>query len=96
MFNGEIYFSADDGTAGRELWKSDGTDSGTVMVKDINTTAAGSASLPRWFTIFPDGLMYFRATDGTNGNELWRTDGTDAGTTMVKDIHPTGDGFTGL
>ena len=35
-FNGELYFRANDGTYGYELWKTDGTEAGTVMVKDIN------------------------------------------------------------
>ena len=35
--------------------------------------------------------FYFAASDGTNGitgRELWRTDGTPGGTTLVKDICP--------
>ena len=39
-----LYFEANDGTNGYELWKSDGTASGTVMVKDI--TAEAAAVLP--------------------------------------------------
>ena len=38
------------------------------------------------------GKAYFSATDGTSGNELWRSDGTGAGTTLVKDINPGGGG----
>jgi len=34
--NGTLFFAADDGMTGRELWKTDGTPEGTVLVKDIN------------------------------------------------------------
>jgi ELWxxDGT repeat protein len=41
-----------------------------------------------------NGALYFQAGDGTHGRELWRTDGTTAGTALVKDINPgAGDGF---
>ena len=53
------------------------------MVKDINS-GSGSSS-PSYFTAVGNTL-YFRADDGTNGNELGKSDGTASGTVMVKDI----------
>src|SRR5262249_2279298 len=40
--NGLLYFAADDGVNGRELWQSDGTAAGTVMVRDISPGTTGS------------------------------------------------------
>ena len=82
-FNGGLLFKADDGTHEEELYKSDGTVAGTVLVKDINPS--GSSNLDNLFVI--GTTAYFRATDGTNGYELWKSDGTSAGTVMVKDIN---------
>lgn len=83
--NGMLYFAADDGLAGKELWKSDGSLAGTVMVKDINPGAVGSA--PSDLVRFAEAL-YFSADDGRNGRELWRSDGSAAGTVLVKDLDP--------
>ena len=79
-----LYFSASDGTNGNELWKSDGTSTGTVMVKDIRS--GSSSSDPDEF-IAVGNTLYFSATDGNNGYELWKSDGTASGTVMVKDIY---------
>lgn len=79
------YFIATDGISGQELWKSDGTETGTVMVKDIYPGTASSN--PVFLTNINDTL-FFTATNGTNGEELWKSDGTEAGTVMVKDIRP--------
>lgn len=84
-FNGKLYFRADDGTNGSELWVTDGTVVGTSLFKDINP-GVGSSS-PYGFTEF-NGKLYFKADDGANGYELWVTDGTVAGTTLLKDINP--------
>jgi ELWxxDGT repeat protein len=83
----QLAFRADDGKTGGELWKTDGTDAGTAMVKDINP---GGDSSPSELTVFND-MVYFRASDGTgmgmHGSELWKSDGTEAGTELVKDIN---------
>jgi ELWxxDGT repeat protein len=88
-FNGILFFRAGDSN-GQELWKSDGTAAGTVLVKDINTgTTAASNSNPTNFVSF-NNQIYFTASNGTgtNGTEFWKTDGTTTGTLLVKDIRP--------
>jgi ELWxxDGT repeat protein len=88
--NGTLFFTADDCIHGKELWKSDGTDTGTVMVKDI---WPGNES---WFPYKPNsshyddltnvnGTLYFLASDGTQGG-LWKSDGTEAGTARVSNF----------
>jgi ELWxxDGT repeat protein len=94
---GTLYFVATDGldVDGRELWKSDGTAAGTVMVKDIatghdvNNNNNAYESDPAYLTNV-NGTLFFAARDDNatvaHGNELWKSDGTAAGTTMVADI----------
>jgi ELWxxDGT repeat protein len=82
-----LFFAADEGVAGRELWKSDGTAAGTVRVSNINATGNSD---PYAFAEFL-GLLFFSADDGSNGREIWRSDGTTAGTVMVKGINAAGD-----
>lgn len=76
-----LYFTANDGVRGVELWKSDGTTSGTVLVKDIYPGTTGSA--PNGLMNM-DGTLYFAASDGITNNALWRSDGSAAGTYKVK------------
>jgi ELWxxDGT repeat protein len=85
--NGILFFAAEDGVSGRELWRSDGTVAGTVLVKDINP-GAGSSN-PIAITVV-GGTLLFVADDGVSGAELWKSDGTAAGTLLVRDINPGG------
>ena len=99
--NSTLLFGADDGSGhGEELWKSNGTASGTTMVSDINPGSGGSLSYSNAYTIAVangdspnaftamNGVAYFIANDGSDGQELWKSDGTAAGTAMVSDIAP--------
>jgi ELWxxDGT repeat protein len=82
--NGTLYMSAD-GIEDRELWKTDGTPEGTVLVKDINM---GGSSDPMNLTAV-DGAVYFTADDGIHGRELWKSAGTPEGTVLVQNIAPS-------
>ncbi len=76
VHDGRVYFTADDGSHGRELWSSDGTVAGTSMVVDLEPGPLGTG-----IGIGPStdlGLFFNRAD-----RELWRTDGTSAGTTEI-------------
>ena len=92
---GTLFFTADDGTTGQELWKSDGTAEGTVLVKDIRP-GSSNYGYPYGSDAYEltavGGTLYFTANDGVHGQELWQSDGTEAGTVLVMDIRPGGDG----
>jgi ELWxxDGT repeat protein len=85
---GTLFFTANDGVHGRELWKSDGTPDGTVLVKDINP--GPGHSFPGGITdrTAVGGTFFFVASDGVHGHELWKSDGTTAGTVLVRDVDP--------
>jgi trimeric autotransporter adhesin len=86
--NGFIYFSAAEPINGCELWKSDGTEAGTMMVANIDTSEATIPQLgsnPAYFCTY-NNEVYFSGYRPVDGRELWKTDGTEAGTVLVKDI----------
>src|ERR1043166_6823235 len=59
-------------------------------VDDLNTTLTGGTDqwpFSGWFAEL-NGIVYFTVTDGVHGQELWRTNGTNSGTWLVKDICP--------
>ncbi|MBN1210174.1 MAG: quinoprotein [Myxococcaceae bacterium] len=84
--DGVLFFTAEDGVHGRELWKSSGIGgAGTSLVKDLRQGSASSN--PRRLTV-AWGKLFFTAEDGVHGRELWVSDGTAEGTVMAKDIWP--------
>ncbi len=107
--NGALYFSANDGVNGNELWKSDGTTNGTVLLSDLNPGSSSSnpgvyanyangnnvlyngGAFPRLF--HRNNKLYFTALTAANGVELFTSDGTTSGTTLVKDIVETSTTF---
>lgn len=93
IMNDVLYFRASDNVHGAEIWRSDGTEAGTYMVKDINFgTSDCSNSIfmtAQYFTVMDD-VLYFAADGGSDNIELWRSDGTETGTYLVKDMNPSG------
>lgn len=87
-FGSDVYF-VNDTFYGSELWKTDGVagSNGTTIVKNINV-AGGTGSDPDELTVY-NGKLYFTADNGINGRQLWVSDGTEAGTTIIT-INPTG------
>jgi ELWxxDGT repeat protein len=81
-----FYFPGNGGASGRELWRSNGTEAGTTLFKEINPSGDG---YPGNLTIVEDNF-YFTARDGTHGFELWKSNGSKTGTFMVKDINSSG------
>jgi ELWxxDGT repeat protein len=82
VYNGKLYFAAQNAMGNYEVWSTDGTEAGTTMLTDIDG-AAGSN--PYNFTVFNNSL-FFSAKTAAEGNELYKTDGTAAGTAMVKEL----------
>lgn len=83
--NNKLLLVANDGNTGSEVWISDGTTSGTVLLKDI---AAGSNDAFPTNFFFAGNLCYFNAYDGSQF-ALWVTDGTTAGTNMFYNNNAT-------
>ena len=67
--NGTMYFAANDGQHGVELWETDATPTGTKLVKDIQPGIFGS--FPMHLAIAGNTLL-FSADDGVHGAELWQ------------------------
>jgi ELWxxDGT repeat protein len=83
--SGTVFFVAMDGTNSWHLWRSDGTSSGTFLVRQIGSGAF--TSRPRYLTNV-NGTLFFVANDGT-GDKIWRSNG-DAASTQRLDSLTTG------
>ena len=87
--NNQLFFSADTPaySGASEIWKTNGTAVGTVVVKAIANTPFPAG----WLTDV-NGTLYF--VDDKNsygsGNELWKSDGTSGGTVQVANINVAG------
>jgi len=84
QFGEDVYFAADDGITGVELWKTDGTTSGTILVRNVDLNS--NSSNPKHLTVVGDEILYFTANDGVHGTELWKSNGTSIGTEIHLDI----------
>lgn len=83
-----VVFAGESAATGREVWISDGTVAGTGLLRDIAPGATSSQPfLGEDFTTAGD-RTFFSANDGTTGFELWSTDGTPLGTSLVRDLRP--------
>jgi len=85
LLGNEVFFTAVDGFAssvGRELWKSDGTEQGTVLVANLNTAGDSDPS-----DLTSDGSkIWFSAHADAIGAELFTADG--GGASLVADVEP--------
>ncbi len=87
---GTLFFAGILDGEGYELWRTDGTSSGTVRIKDINPGASHSIASP--FELTPIGdSVYFAADDGVHGRELWKSSGLESNTFLLKDTVPGSD-----
>ncbi len=82
LVNDTLFFIPNDGIHGKELWASDGTATGTRLVKDIDLSPQGS--MPYQLTAGKHGLFFLRYANDTY--ELWFSDGSEAGTRVVKQL----------
>jgi ELWxxDGT repeat protein len=87
-FRGQLYFAVNFDDGRRGVWKSDGTSAGTVAVREFPASVG-----PTLFTSLEEltaagSQLFFFVRDEAHGYELWKSDGTPAGTALLKDVTP--------
>jgi ELWxxDGT repeat protein len=85
---GSVLFPAYTLGYGWELWKSDGTAAGTTLLKSSGDPSDTYDAPYKEAVALPGGPLFFILSDVEAGAELWKSDGTAAGTVRVADIAP--------
>jgi ELWxxDGT repeat protein len=93
--NGHAYILLVDNMHGWDLWRTDGTKGGTVLVKSMEPYKNSPFSFPQGSSspamAAVGGRLVFVVDDGDHGEEPWVTDGTAEGTRLLKDCNPGPD-----
>ena len=100
-----IFFDANDGTSGIELWAHETTNNSTWLVSDINNGSDSSlisinnfGNTYHWGSDFTaiGTRLYFNANEGSSGVELWAHETTNGSTWQMVDINRgSGNSFPG-
>lgn len=85
VYGEQLFFSADDGLHGYELWSYNPSTNEASLATDLCSCIFGSN--PEHLTTY-DGRLYFRAIGIETGAELWAFDATTSATTLVVDVWP--------
>lgn len=86
-FNNHLYFVAKTGTAGAELWKTDGTGGNTILLKDIFIGSRNGVNFVfKETSAVLNNKLFFVAEDAEYGSQIWATDGTSTGTQRVTNL----------
>ncbi len=67
---------------------TDGTGTGTTRITDFSPGTDPEPQYGPGYVISFGGMLVFEAADQLRGDELWESDGTAAGTALVRDIYP--------
>ena len=86
-----LYFGADDGSNGIELWAYNTSNTTTWLVEDIRPGSSSSNPGSNMMQVI-NGVLYFNAVDGSTGQELWKHDPSTGTTSRVYDLNSGSSG----